>query len=58
MLFRKIGDRLFIGEDEDRVEVMVLSIDRHKVRLGFVAPKHVQISRDDMKQPKQEREGE
>ncbi len=44
VLTRKPGGRIFVGDD---IEVTVLRIDGNKVRLGFKAPRDVEIVRDD-----------
>ena len=48
VLSRKLGEKLYIGDGPDMVEVIVTSIDRGKVRLGFVAPQHVSILRKEL----------
>lgn len=47
-LTRKIGERLFIGDD---IEVKVVKIDRGQVMLGIVAPKSVRIDREEIASP-------
>jgi carbon storage regulator len=45
VLSRKIGEEVIIGEN---VRVRVLSIQGNQVRLGFVAPRTVQIHRQEL----------
>mgnify|MGYP001562628703 CR=1 FL=1 len=44
-LSRKVGERIIIG---DGIELTVLSIDRHHVRLGFTAPPDIPINRQEV----------
>lgn len=46
VLSRKIGEKLLIG---DNIEVVVVDIDRGKVRLGIVAPREVLVLREEIK---------
>jgi carbon storage regulator len=48
VLSRKIGEEVVIGED---IRVRVLSIHGNQIRLGFVAPRDVQIHREELLQP-------
>lgn len=45
VLKRKIGETVMIG---DEIEVRVLGIEGEYVKLGFVAPKNVQIMRKEL----------
>ena len=47
VLTRKIGDTIMIGDGDESIEVVILSIDRNKVRVGVKAPQDVPIHRDD-----------
>jgi carbon storage regulator len=42
ILSRKLGEKVVIG---DNITVTVVDIDRGKVRLGFEAPRDIQINR-------------
>ena len=42
VLKRKVGETIMIG---DHVEVQVLGVDGDSVKLGFTAPKQIQILR-------------
>ena len=48
VLTRKVGEEIVIG---DSIRVRVLSIQGNQIRLGFVAPRDVQIHRDELLQP-------
>lgn len=45
VLSRKIGEEVVIGDD---IRVRVLSVQGNQVRLGFVAPRSVQIHRQEL----------
>jgi len=45
VLKRKIGETIMIG---DHVEVQVLDVDGDSVKLGFTAPKQIQILRKEL----------
>ncbi|CAH8719546.1 carbon storage regulator CsrA [Paenibacillus thiaminolyticus] len=45
VLKRKIGETVMIG---DEIEVRVLGVEGEYVKLGFVAPKNVQIMRKEL----------
>ncbi len=45
VLKRKIGETIMIG---DHIEVQVLGVDGDSVKLGFSAPKQVQILRKEL----------
>ena len=53
ILSRNEGQKITLGEPgktttfEGEITVTVVELDRNKVRLGFEAPKHVGIYRDD-----------
>jgi len=48
VLSRKVGEEIVIGEG---IRVRVLSIQGNQIRLGFVAPRDVQIHRQELLQP-------
>jgi carbon storage regulator len=48
VLSRKVGEEIIIA---DRIRVRVLSIHGNQVRLGFVAPRDVQIHRAELLDP-------
>jgi carbon storage regulator CsrA len=45
VLTRRNGEKIQVGGG---IEVQVLSISRHSVKLGFSAPPHVVIRRDEL----------
>lgn len=51
ILSRKVGEVILVGDD---IEVVVVAIDRGKVRLGFKAPKELRIDRSEVRQKMQE----
>lgn len=57
VLSRKIGETFFIGKD---IEVMVVDVDRNKVKIGITAPKETLVLRSELlKEDRQdESEGE
>lgn len=48
VLSRKLGEKVVIGEGADAVTVVVVDIDRGKIRLGIDAPKDVPIFRQEL----------
>jgi len=46
VLTRKIGERIFIGDD---IILTVVDIERGKIRLGIEAPKEVPIWREELR---------
>lgn len=51
VLTRKLGEKIRIGTGADTVVIMVVDIDRGKIRLGIEAPKDVPIYRDELPPP-------
>jgi carbon storage regulator CsrA len=51
VLSRKPGERVMIDVGGVRVTVVLVDVDRNKVRLGFVAPLDVQILREELLPP-------
>jgi carbon storage regulator len=45
VLSRKLGESVLLGND---IRVTVISIDRGKIRLGFEAPRDVEIYRQEI----------
>lgn len=45
VLSRKIGEEIVIGDD---VRLRVISVQGNQVRLGFIAPRSVQIHRQEL----------
>lgn len=45
ILSRRVGETVMIGED---VTVTVLGVQRNQVRIGFDAPKHVAVHREEI----------
>jgi carbon storage regulator len=45
VLTRKAGESIMLGDD---VEVVILSIEGHKVRLGFHAPSSLAVHREEV----------
>lgn len=45
MLTRKPGQKVFVG---DSIEVVVLEVNGNQVKLGFTAPKEVNIVREEV----------
>lgn len=45
VLARKLGESIFIGET---IRIMIVDIDRNKVRLGIDAPRDVPIYRQEL----------
>lgn len=48
VLSRKYGETVVIGEGANRIEIMVVDIDRGKIRLGITADKAVPIWRGEL----------
>lgn len=49
VLTRKMGEEIIIGKD---VRVVVVGLDRGKVRLGVIAPKEVPVDRKEIRAKK------
>ncbi|QMV41679.1 carbon storage regulator CsrA [Cohnella cholangitidis] len=45
VLKRKVGERVMLG---DSIEIQVLAVEGETVKLGFVAPRHIQILRKEL----------
>jgi carbon storage regulator len=45
VLKRKVGEKVMLG---DSIEVQVLAVEGDTVKLGFVAPLHIQILRKEL----------
>lgn len=45
VLKRKVGETVMLG---DSIEVQVLAVEGETVKLGFVAPSHIQILRKEL----------
>ena len=45
VLSRKIGEKIMIGDD---IEIVVVDIDRGKIRIGITAPKDIPIYREEV----------
>ncbi|NMM54310.1 carbon storage regulator CsrA [Paenibacillus aquistagni] len=45
VLKRKVGEKIMLGDD---IEVVVLAVEGEFVKLGFEAPKHIQIMRKEL----------
>lgn len=45
VLKRKVGEKVIIGDD---IEVHVLAVEGETVKLGFVAPKEIEILRSEV----------
>jgi carbon storage regulator len=48
VLSRKVGEEIIIGDD---IRVRVLSVQGNQIRLGFVAPRDVEIQRQELLDP-------
>lgn len=48
ILSRRVGETLFIGEGDNRVEVIVLGVKGYQVRLGINAPREVPVHREEV----------
>lgn len=47
VLRRKVGEKVMIGDD---VEIVVLGVEGELVKIGFTAPKEIQIMRKELYQ--------
>jgi carbon storage regulator len=45
VLKRKVGEKVMLG---DSIEIQVLAVEGETVKLGFVAPRHIQILRKEL----------
>ena len=58
VLTRKLNEKtVIITPSGDRIEVVVVDIDRGKIRLGFTAGRSVQIFREELLPPTMRTEG-
>ena len=48
VLSRKVGERIIITAGADEIEVVVVGNRRDKVRIGFRAPTHVRVLREEI----------
>ncbi|MBY0587379.1 carbon storage regulator [bacterium] len=48
VLTRKVGDRIWIGDD---ICITVVSVNRGKVRVGIEAPRTVNVRRSELEAP-------
>jgi carbon storage regulator len=48
VLTRKLGERIFIGED---IIITVMDIDRGRIRIGIEAPRDKPIEREELLSP-------
>ena len=48
VLSRKVGERIIITAGADEIEVVVVGNRHHKVRIGFRAPAHVRVLREEV----------
>jgi carbon storage regulator len=48
VLARLVGEKVVIGDGDDRIEIMVVEIDRNKVRLGIEARRGIPIFRSEL----------
>lgn len=54
VLSRKLGEKIFIGEGPNLVEVTIVSIEGNKVRVGVVADRKVPVHRGEIYEKIQE----
>lgn len=47
-LTRRVGETIVIGEGPDEVRMTIVEILGGHVRLGFDAPRHIQINRSEV----------
>lgn len=57
-LTRKHGEDIIIGTGPDAVRVVVIEIDRGKVRLGIECPKDIAVDRGEVRIAKEREKGE
>ena len=48
ILTRRIGETLCIGNDDNKVDVMILGVNGNQVRIGINAPKHITVHREEI----------
>lgn len=48
VLSRKLGEKIYIGEEPDQVCITVVEIAYGKIRLGIEAPQHLKIWRQEL----------
>jgi carbon storage regulator len=51
VLTRKKGEKIVIGTGPDAIVLTLVDIRGPRIRLGFEAPKHVAIARDEIYKP-------
>jgi carbon storage regulator len=48
-LYRKKGERVIIGHGENEVVVTYLESQDDKIKLGFEAPQHISVDREEIR---------
>lgn len=48
VLSRYLGERIIIGDGENKVIVELVSIDRGKIKMGFICPRTTKILRSEL----------
>lgn len=48
-LYRKKGERVIIGQGENEVVITYLELEDDKIKLGFDAPEHISIDREELR---------
>lgn len=48
-LYRKKGERVIIGQRENEVVITYLELEDDKIKLGFDAPEHISIDREELR---------
>jgi carbon storage regulator len=54
VLTRKVGEQITIDAGDERITIVVVSVDWGRVRLGIAAPKEVKIMRAELLPPANE----
>jgi len=53
VLSRNIGSSVIVGDGQDAVKVTVIDTNGYQVKLGFEAPRHIAVDREEIREAKE-----
>jgi len=48
-LYRRRGEKIIIGEGENMITITYLGMDDDRIKLGFDAPRHISVDREEIR---------